>query len=124
VIGFAQVNNFRVPTSYPEDGDDVDGSSDGGSLAGVFRLFGPLDPLINDRPWADIPMIYWMLFHACMTIVTYALLPRISTVSEHENETIKTKMNHGDALPLSVPRNKTPTVAVLHALLFVDSYCF
>lgn len=90
MIGFAQVNNFRVPTSYPgyfpdapEGGDDiVESTGDGGSLAGVFRLFGPLDPLMNDRPWADITTIYWMMFHAVMTIITYALLPRISTVSK------------------------------------------
>jgi hypothetical protein len=80
---------FESPTSYPgyfshtlEGGEDVDESSSGGSLAGVFRFFGPLDPLMNkDRPFAEITMIYWMLFHAGMTIITYALLPRISTVS-------------------------------------------
>jgi hypothetical protein len=66
VIGFAQINNFRVPTSYPgyfphspEDGEDDDESSSGGGS--VFRLFGPLDPLMNDRPWNDITTIYWMM---------------------------------------------------------------
>jgi hypothetical protein len=77
-IALAQINNFKVPPVVTTTSPTYE---DGGVGPGNFVYFVPLQPLYNDRPWVDTPMLLWMLFHAVVTIVSYILFPRMTQVT-------------------------------------------
>ena len=65
VIGVAQFNIFKV---RPETTDN----------RRLFETFGAFAPFTNGWDWVDATMGGWMAFHIAITLLTYALFPKLT----------------------------------------------